>query len=510
MTGGNPLSENVRRAVQLKTAQAALFALLLGLCSRHRTAMAQEQARPTHTTETTEQKVQRLSEAVAQTQQQMDAYQKQLQQLQGQLAALQRQLSAEKDMTGGGDAEATELARSVDEIRERQAITESQVATHDQSKVETDSSYPLKISGLVLFNGFANTKQVDAVADPTYVLPGSGSTGLSLRQTQIGLDARGPRLFGASSHADVRVDFFAGSQSGYMAGGVLRLRTAHATLDWRHTKAYVELDRLLIAPNTPTSIVSSAQPEFAWSGNLWTWNPQIGVSHHIALTESKRLVLQAAIADVADPHLPGVTTNPLAISQTERSRWPGTEARIAVASGEPGAGPELGIGGYFSPHETTDNARFNAWAGTIDLRVPLGKRLEMTANGYRGQALGGLGGGGFVDYLYQNHQGSEVTVPLDDVGGWTQLKSKLSERLQFNGGYGIDNPFASQIRYSLAPTGSLPYAGLVRNRSASGNVIYSPSAYLLFSLEYRRLWTNYATGPTSVGDVIGVGAGYRF
>jgi hypothetical protein len=41
-------------------------------------------------------------------------------------------------------------------------------------------------------------------------------------------------------------------------------------------------------------------------------------------------------------------------------------------------------------------------------------------------------------------------------------------------------------------------------------VIYSPSAYLLFSLEYRRLWTNYSTGPTNFSDVIGIGAGYRF
>ncbi len=143
------------------------------------------------------------------------------------------------------------------------------------TKVETESKYPLKVSGLVLFNGFVNTKQVDIAPDPTYALAGSGSTGFSLRQTVLGLDARGPHLFGAASHADVRIDFFgsSGSQSGYAAGGLLGLRTAHGTLDWQNTEAFFELDRPLISPNTPSSLVAVAQPEFSWSGNLWTMEP---------------------------------------------------------------------------------------------------------------------------------------------------------------------------------------------------------------------------------------------
>ena len=36
--------------------------------------------------------------------------------------------------------------------------------------------------------------------------------------------------------------------------------------------------------------------------------------------------------------------------------------------------------------------------------------------------------------------------PLDDVGGWTQLKEKLTERLEFNAAFGIDNVFAAELR----------------------------------------------------------------
>jgi hypothetical protein len=41
-------------------------------------------------------------------------------------------------------------------------------------------------------------------------------------------------------------------------------------------------------------------------------------------------------------------------------------------------------------------------------------------------------------------------------------------------------------------------------------VIFSPSAYLLFSIEYRRIATSSIGTATNQSDVIGVAAGYRF
>jgi hypothetical protein len=452
----------------------------------------------------------------------MKAYQDQLQEMQKQLAALQQQLASEKSGStppaspaqtpiSGESSSRTTSASAVDEIREHQAIQDSQIATHEQTKVETESKYPLKVTGLLLFNASVNTRQVDIPADPTYAIAGGGSTGLSLRQTVLGLDARGPQLFGASSDADVRVDFFAnGSQSNYAANGLLRLRTAHAGLNWNHTRAFIALDRSVVAPYTPTSLVATGEPPLAWSGNLWSWVPQIGVSHQIPLHRSV-MKLAAGLIDVPNPpRLNATTSTPGTVWQAERSRWPGTNARVAIALGSNGGGPEVGIGGYFSPHMTNEGVRFNAWAGTLDLRVPIGSRFEFLSNVYRGQALGGLGAGGYVDYIYEYRPSGRVLHPLDDIGGWAQLKFKATERLEFNTAYGNDNPFANDIRLSLIDAPDETYSGLARNRAVFGNVIYSPSAYLLFSLEYRKLWTNFATGPTNTSDVIGLGAGYRF
>jgi hypothetical protein len=420
--------------------------------------------------------------------------------------------AAEPAIANAGGTEAAPAApATVEEIQERQAIEESQIATHEVTKVETESKYPLKVSGLLLFNGFVNTKQVDVSASPAYALPGPGSTGLSLRQTVLGLDARGPHLFGATSHGDLRVDFFAnGAQSNYAAAGLLRLRTLHAMLDWQHTEAFVELDRSILEPNEPSSLVAVAQPELAWAGNLWSWNPQVGVSHQFALSDSLRVKAEAALIDTSDPVPPGSTASTSPVTQTERSRWPGTEVRVALLGGENGIGPEIGAGGYFSPHRNAAGDLFDAWAGTMDLRLPLTRMFEMTANAYRGQALAGLGAGGYVNYYNQYAGANEIARALDDIGGWAQLKARAGQRVEMNGGYGIDNPFAKEIYVAMASTDTMTYAGLARNRSFYSNVIYSPSTYLLFSLEYKRLWTNYSTGPTSFSDSVGIGAGYKF
>ncbi len=494
----------------------AVLAIAVLLSARvDRISLAQNTTAPSAPPETTEQKVQQLTAAVSRAQSQMDAYQKQLQELQKQLSELRNQLAAERAnppaQSTNSQTAASASASTLEEIRERQAIQESQIATHEQTKIETESKFPLKVSGLLLFNSYVNTRQVDVSVDPTYAIDGGGSTGLSVRQTVLGLDARGPHLFGATSHADVRVDFFAnGVQPSYAASGLLRLRTAHAGLKWQNTEAFIQQDRSFLVPNAPSSLVAVALPVFAWSGNLWSWNPQIGVSRQIGLTSSSRLKFQAGLIDVADPQWPGATPATATISRAERSRWPGTEARISVGSGNVDAGPEVGVSGYFSPHTTGGNERFNAWAGAMDLRLPMSRHFALTTSAYRGAGLGGLGGGGYVDYVHLYAGTAEIARALDDVGGWAQLQSKISERLQFNGGYGIDNPFASQVHASTAIPEYAVYAGLARNRSTFGNIIYSPSSYLLFSLEYRKLWTNYASGPTNFSDVIGIGAGYRF
>lgn len=488
--------------------------------------------------ESVPEQIQKLTEAMAKAQSQLEQSQHQLDEMRQQLAALQRQMaqagspvtppaSASPSPVSSSSVQATPAATSaaIDDLRERQDMLESQIATIDQSKVESESKYPIKITGLLLFNGFVNTRQVDMAATPTVALFGTGSTGASVQQTVLGFDARGPQLFGAHSYADLRVDFYGSSTYGVSAPiytgyystnvAILRLRTAHAGLQWQHTDAYFSLDRPIFSPGAPTSLTAVAEPALAWSGNLWTWNPQVGITQDIGFASSHDLRLQAALIDVGNAPLspPSLSaeTSTIIPTEAEQSRWPGEEARIAVLGSKLEEGSHIGVGGYFAPHLSPASTRFDAWAATVDAKLLLPGRLQFTGAFYRGAALGGLGGGAYKDFGFVVDADSAKYYfrPYDDVGGWSQLKEKLTERLEFNAAFGMDNVFASELRPYYVPGGTM-YQNLARNRTYTGNVIYSPVAYLLFSLEYRHLESTPVIGPSAESNIIGIAAGYKF
>ena len=426
------------------------------------------------------QEIQKLTAAMARTQAQLEQSQRQLDEMRRQLSELQRQLAQSGANAGtqspsdpvsasssSSQAEPEAASAAIQDIREHQAMQESQIATQAQSKVESESRYPVKVTGLLLLNGFVNTGAVDMAATPTVALPGSGSTGATVRQTILGIDASGPHLFGARSYADLRVDFDGNpasnnsttAYSGYYNGNttLLRLRTAHAGLQWEHTEAYFSLDHPIFSPDMPTSLTAVAIPALAWSGNLWTWNPQVGLNQDFGPSDSRGIRLQAALIDVGDaPLSPPAPTSGTSTatppSSAEESRWPGVEARVELRGPVVNSNEDrdhFGIGGYFAPHYSTVLGHgFDSWAGTLDARLLLPARLEFTGSFYRGQALGGLGGGAYKDFAYKANSDSTGYYfrPLDDVGGWAQLKERLSERLELNAAFGIDNAFADELR----------------------------------------------------------------
>jgi len=473
---------------------------------------------PAHAQDAVETRIDRLSASIARVQSQLEQSQRDLHELQKQLADLRSQKgmqeppAPEHEATEGADR----LAAAVAEIQEHQAIDEAEIATHDQEKVESQSKYPVKISGMILVSSFINTSGVDSPTNPTAASQGGGTTGASLRQSILGIDAFGPHLFKAATHGDVRVDLdgTGSTSTTYSSGynsGLVRLRTAHAELDWDHAQAFFSLDRPLISPMSPESLTAVAVPALSWSGNLWTWNPQLGATGDLPLHGAYAARVQAALIDVADAPATvaneSVTTPPPPTA--ELSRWPGIQARIALLNSHNESGFQIGAGGLIAPHRTAGGTTFNTWAGTFDLRTPVFAHNVFEGTLYRGQALGGLGGGLYKDFVYRSDGIESYFRILDDAGGWAQWKQRVNERLEFNEAIGIDEVPANQLRpYAIPAYNS--YYNLARNRTITGNVIYSPSAYLQFSLEYRRLETSPVTAPTEFSDVLGFAAGYKF
>ena len=461
------------------------------------------------------QQLQQVLGLLQQTQQQLNQSQKEIDQLRARLQQVEAQLK------GGGNSPPVvtgtsvgALQQAVEALQDSQRMTQAAVAQHAQVKVETESKYGLQVSGLVLFNAISNSERVDSIDLPLLAVPyagnsSEGSLAATMRQSILGLDATGPTLWGARSSANVEIDFFGGlSPADYTSSaGNVRLRTAFTRLDWVNSSISAELAAPIVSPLSPTSYASVGEPALAWSGNLWLWAPQLAASHRVHTGRSSFVNGEFALID---PSAPGPASDATLRqpNPAESSRRPGVEGRLSYSSSVGEHAFVLGAGGYYSRQNYGYGQRGNAWAGTADWKLPIGPRVEFSGEFYRGQGLGGLGGGTFKDYVTQ--PGSGAINELNAVGGWSQLKFILSRQFELNAAIGQDNGFAKEIRASDSATNTDPYSALARNRTAFGNLIYRPRAYLLFSGEYRDIHTWQITGPVQSSQSLSLAAGYIF
>jgi hypothetical protein len=150
----------------------------------------------------------------------------------------------------------------------------------------------------------------------------------------------------------------------------------------------------------------------------------------------------------------------------------------------------LGTAGYYSRQDWSFNHHVDGWGGMADWDIPVSSRISLSGEFYRGRALGGLGAGFGRSVLFSDAKiGPNTGVrALNSVGGWSQLKFQASSRLEFNGAFGLDNPYAQDLRAFSAPQ-SYFFPSLAQNRSALANFIYRPRSNLVFSGEYRYLRT---------------------
>jgi len=382
-------------------------------------------------------------------------------------------------------------------VEENTQVTQSELRTLYQTKVESASKYRVRLSGLVLLNLFHNRGSVDNLDVPTYSSPfgGYGLTptfGATMRQSEIGLEVFGPELAGAKTRGQVQMDFGGGFPGGALDGintGVFRLRTANMRMDWDNTSLIVGQDSLFISPNSPTSFASLLVPSFGYSGNLWSWTPQVRLEHKFNFADDQNISVQAAILD-------NVTGEPSYGSHRlpqagEASGLPAYAARTAWTKEISGKLLTLGASGYYSRQNWGEGWIADGWAAVGDWRVPLSSRFEFSGEAYRGRAVGGLGGGIGQSVLISANPTNFAPdfLPLNSIGGWSQIKFSATSRLEFNGAFGIDNPFANDLRAIPSPAGVYPSV-LAANRSAMANFIYRPRSDLLFSGEYRHLRTS--------------------
>jgi hypothetical protein len=388
------------------------------------------------------------------------------------------------------------LKERISSLEDASTLLNGKVNEQYQDKIESGSKYRVRLSGIVLMNLFGNRGTVDNQDVPSYAAPSAsygsnGSFGATLRQSEFGLEVFGPEVAGASTSGSVQFDFSGGFPNTLngVNYGLVRLRTASMRMDWNRTSLVAGQDNLFFSPLAPTSFASLSVPAFGYAGNLWGWIPQIRVEHHFNLDDDQEITVQGGILDNVSGEPPYSQFNRLP-QAGESSGQPAYAARASWSQTKKGGPLSVGAGGYYTRQNWGFHRRVDGWAGMADWSVPIIPRLSFSGEVYRGRAIGGLGGGVGQSVLYSGDPRDPATRirGLNSAGGWSQLKFKATDKLEFNGAFGLDNPFARD--FSGFPGDlSLYGAALRENQNALVNFILRPRSNLLLSAEYRHLRT---------------------
>jgi hypothetical protein len=402
-------------------------------------------------------------------------------------------------------------------LEEQYQLLSGKVDDQYQTKVESASKYRVRLSGIVLMNLASTQGTVDSIDLPTLAYArqagdSGGSFGATVRQSELGFEAFGPTVAGAKTRADLQLDLaggFSETPNG-VNSGLMRLRTGTMRMDWANTSVVVGQDAIFFSPNSPTSFATLAQPALSYAGNLWSWVPQIRVEHRVALGEESSLLFQGGILDPVSGEVPAATPyrQPGA---GESSRQPAFANRVAWTRNVFGQPLRIGAGGFYSRQDYGFSRTVDGWAGMADLDLPLSREFSLSGKVYRGRAIGGLYGGLGRSVLFSGDPTlpTSAVLGLNSVGGWAQLKYRPANKWEFNAAFGMENSYASDLRY-FQYVQAYGDPNIARNRGSFVNFIYRPRSDLLFSAEYRHLTTYTIDGSGNNADHLNLMMGVLF
>jgi hypothetical protein len=371
-------------------------------------------------------------------------------------------------------------------VQDQLAVQQSRIDELAQTKVESSQKLPIRITGMALFNAYANgafnaNTENALIASP---VRGDATGGATIRQSIIGLQFDSPQtVLGAKVTGSLYADFFGGSTTSL--NHLMRLRTAAVSLDWKQTTIMVGQDKPIISPRDPTSLAQVGLSPLTDSGNLWLWEPQARVEQRLRFGTSAGLRAQVGVFQTRQignestgynfyvPSPPGSTLSP-------EHAQPGVEGRFEVWK-QWGENTRVEIApGFHENSSTVSESDVSTHIFSIDWLIKPARWVELTGFFYNGQNVAVLGAlpQGFIPRRYNQIEQYE---PVHSTGGWAQLRFPVTQRLSFNIFGGRQDDRNSDLRSG--------YIGL--NQAYYGNVMYRLAPNVLVSFEGGQVRTTY-------------------
>ncbi len=425
----------------------------------------------------------------------IDRLEAQNQELLAKVNALQEELAATRASSAPGGAESTPSAATGPTLSERVAAQEVRTAEQQQTKVEASERFPIRLTGMALFNAYRNSESSGAAAFPTAAVAGGASGGATFRQSILGLDYFGPQTFGGGKvSGSVRLDFYGGS--GQSLDQVVRLRTAAIGIDWADQSFRVALDKPLVAMREPESLAQIGVPALTGAGNLWLWIPQARFeqSFHYGESAGVRVDFAAVATNVSGAVYGAYGSKPTALPGGDPTR-PGIEGRLEFFSG--GDDRRIEIAPAFH-HSVAHVAGLSAPTDvySLDWLVRSTRALSFTGTIFAGTdtaALGGLPQGIVL-------AGSRYAESVHSAGGWGQLTWRVVPRLWFNFFSGEEAPRDAR----------LPAGAIGRSLAYGANVFYQIAPAVISSFEVHQYRTSYINSATLLSNHYDLALAYRF
>ena len=416
-------------------------------------------------------------------------------------------IAAQNPSPSQRDSLVERLQRAEDAIR----LLREQMGEQSTTAARARSRMSVELHGRVLVNTFSNSRRVNNQDVPQVVRPDTQSgtandvLGMAIRQTTLGAVVEAPNVLGGSFTGDLDIDFFGGqmASTGGRTFPLLRLRTARGIVAWSHAELLLGQESPLVAGVNPVSLASIGTPGFAAAGNLWLWLPQVRVTAEFG--DRVRFGLQGAVLAPTSGDTVGLfETGP---DSAEQTRMPYLQSRVRMQWGEDEGRGEIGVGlhqgwirtregGTSGPGPIIDEVSQGVH---VDLVVPFGRWVEIRGEGYRGQALRGLGGGGVGQGIAIDAAGRGV--PVRDQGGWAQLNIMPQSRVSPGIGCGQSDPDDDDLTQLAAPR--------LRNDVCEAHLMMRPAGPLVAAIEFRRLKTTYRSGPF-VANHLNLALGFTF
>ncbi len=393
-----------------------------------------------------------------------------------QVKELRTQLAAAR-----GDATPAEPS-----TEERLDVQQQRIEEQAQTKVEASQKFPIKFTGMALFNTFMDSRQNGGVDYPTVAAaPGPGLAGATLRQTILGLEFNGPQTFlGGTVRGSVYMDFASGSST---LAQTMRLRTGSIELDWKSRHILAGVEKPIFNPREPSSLAQVAISPLTGVGNLWLWIPQVRLQQDFQFGSHAGLRARMGVVETREVGPYDTTTLP---STVEAVR-PGLEGRYEFYY-KLDSDRTLEIAPGF--HTSTTHANgFSIPSNlfSLDWLFTPWRAVELTGAFFNGQNVANLGTGainqGYVTY-------NRVAWPIGSLGLWGQFTIHAMRRVDVH-------LFTGRQNYGLR---YLSTADVSRNAMFGANVFYRIAGNVLIGPEFSQLRTVY------IGEGVRINNHYDF